>query len=119
MGWGGVGGGILYHPCPYVSPVCLSLRPSHPVRLILNTNGFRLISFEKISVLDSNLIHRYIIIKCRSSSIQGKSTSNYGSYCSFSTLKNVFSLISFGKVSVLDSNFIHRCIILKYKSCSI
>ena len=35
-------------------------------------NGFRLISFEKISVLDSNFIHRYIIIKYRSSTIQGK-----------------------------------------------
>ena len=27
------------------------------------------LSFEKISVSDSNFIHRYIIIKCRSSSI--------------------------------------------------
>ena len=32
-------------------------------------NGFCLISFEKISVMDSNFIHRYIIIKCRSSLI--------------------------------------------------
>ena len=29
-------------------------------------NGFRLISFKKISVLDSNFIHRYVIKKCRS-----------------------------------------------------
>ena len=35
-------------------------------------NGFRSISFEKISVLDSNFIDRYIIIKCRSSTIKGK-----------------------------------------------
>ena len=45
-----------------ISAVCMYV---HPVR---NTNGFRSISFEKISVLDSNFIHRYIIIKCRSSS---------------------------------------------------
>ena len=32
-------------------------------------NGFRSLSFEKISVLDSDFIHRYIFIKCRSSSI--------------------------------------------------
>ena len=29
-------------------------------------------SFEKISILDSYLIHRYIIIKYRTSSIKGK-----------------------------------------------
>ena len=32
-------------------------------------NGFRAISFEYIGVLDSYFIHRYIIIKYRSSSI--------------------------------------------------
>ena len=53
-----------------VSP--LSVRTSvHPVRPVRNKNGFRSISFEKISVLDTNFIHRYIIIKCRSSSISG------------------------------------------------
>ena len=35
-------------------------------------NGFRPISFEKISVLDSHFIHGYIIIKYRSSSNKGK-----------------------------------------------
>ena len=35
-------------------------------------NGFRAISFEYIDVLDSYFIHRYIIIKYRSSSIMGK-----------------------------------------------
>ena len=35
-------------------------------------NGFSSISFEKISILDSYFIHRYIIIKYRSSSIVGK-----------------------------------------------
>ena len=35
-------------------------------------NGFRAISFEYSYVLDSYFIHRYIIIKYRSSSITGK-----------------------------------------------
>ena len=35
-------------------------------------NGFRAISFENIGVLDSYFIHRYIIIKYRSSSIMDK-----------------------------------------------
>ena len=35
-------------------------------------NGFRAISFEYIDVLDSYFIHRYIIIKYRSSSSMGK-----------------------------------------------
>ena len=35
-------------------------------------NGFRAISFEYSNVLDSYFIHRYIIIKYRSSSIMGK-----------------------------------------------
>ena len=38
----------------------------HPVR---NTKWFLFDIFEKISVLDWNFIHRYIIIKCRSGSI--------------------------------------------------
>ena len=51
----------------YVRP-SRPVRPVPPVRPVRNTNGFRAISFEKISVLDWNFIHRYIIIKCRSSS---------------------------------------------------
>ena len=35
-------------------------------------NGFRAISFENSNVLDSYFIHRYIIIKFRSSSITDK-----------------------------------------------
>ena len=35
-------------------------------------NGFRSITFEKISVLDLCFIHKHIIIKYRSSSISGK-----------------------------------------------
>ena len=42
-----------------VSPlsVCTSVLP------VCNKNGFHLISFEKIGVLDANFIHRHIIIK--------------------------------------------------------
>ena len=51
-----------------VSPlsICTSV-PS--VLYVCNKDGFCSISLEKISVLDSNFIHRYIIIKCRSSLI--------------------------------------------------
>ena len=41
----------------------------HPVR---TKNGFRAISFEYFGVVDSYFIHRYIIIKYRSSSITDK-----------------------------------------------
>ena len=39
------------------------------IRPVRTKNGFRAISFEYIGVLDSYFIHRYIIIKYRSSSI--------------------------------------------------
>ena len=42
------------------------------VRPVRTKNGCRAISFEDIGVLDSYFIHRYIIIKCRSSSITDK-----------------------------------------------
>ena len=45
-----------------VSPLSVP-QPVRPYK-----NGFRSLSFEKISVLDSYFMHRYIIIKCRSSS---------------------------------------------------
>ena len=48
----------------------LSVRPY--VRPVRTKNGFRAISFEYIGVLDSYFIHRYIIIKHRSSSITDK-----------------------------------------------
>ena len=35
-------------------------------------NGFRAISFEYVGVLDSYFLHRYVIIKYRSSSITDK-----------------------------------------------
>ena len=39
---------------------------------LLMKNGFRAISFEYVGVLDSYFIHRYVIIKYRSSSIMDK-----------------------------------------------
>ena len=45
----------------------LSVHPVHTSRPICTKNGFRAISFENIGVLDSYFIHRYIIIKYRSS----------------------------------------------------
>ena len=48
----------------------LSVRPC--VRPVRTKNGYRAISFENIGVLDSYFIHRYIIIKYRSSSIMDK-----------------------------------------------
>ena len=39
---------------------------------LLMKNGFRVISFEYVGVLDSYFIHRYVIIKYRLSSIMDK-----------------------------------------------
>ena len=39
---------------------------------LLMKNGFRAISLEYVGVLDSYFIHRYVIIKYRSSSIMDK-----------------------------------------------
>ena len=39
---------------------------------LLMKNGFRAISFEYVGVLDSYFIHRYVIIKYRSSLIMDK-----------------------------------------------
>ena len=104
----GGGGDIKYHCSQYLRPV-----PS-----IRTKNGFRLISFEKISVLESNFIHWYIIIKCKIL-FRVKSTNYYGSYGPFPTLKNGFRSISFEKISILDSYFIHGYINIKYRSSSI
>ena len=71
---------------------------------------------KKISVLDSNFIHRYIIIKCRSSTSKGKSTKYFWSYGPLLMLKNGFSSIIFEKISELDSYFIHKHIVIKYRS---
>ena len=61
-GGGGGGGGGAYS----ITAVRTYVHPSRPVR---NTFGFHAISFERIGILDWNFIHRYIIIKYRSSSI--------------------------------------------------
>ena len=53
-----------------ITLVRTSVRPY--VRPVRTKNGFRAISFENIGVLDSYFIHRYIIIKYRSSSIMDK-----------------------------------------------
>ena len=53
------GGGHIASPLSYVRPV-------------RTKNGFRAISFKYIGALDSYFIHRYIIIKYRSSSIMDK-----------------------------------------------
>ena len=73
-------------------------------------NGFRAISFAKISVLDSNYVHRYIIIKCSQVRFRVKSTNYFGSYGPFSILKNGFHSITFERISVLDSYFVHEYI---------
>ena len=67
-----MGGGHTASPLsvrPYVRTYIRTSRTSCPVR---TKNGFRAISFENIGVLDSYFIHRYIIIKYRSSSIMDK-----------------------------------------------
>ena len=53
----------------YIRTYICTSRTSCPVR---TKNGFRAISFENTDVLDSYFIHRYIIIKYRSSSIMDK-----------------------------------------------
>ena len=82
-------------------------------------NGFRSVSFKKNSVLDSNFIHKYIIIKCRSSLSLGKIHQLFWELWPFSALKNGFRSITFKMISVLDSYFIHKYIIIKYRSSSI
>ena len=71
---------------------------------------------EKISVLDSNFIHRYIIINVGQVRYRVKSTNYIWSYGPFSTLKNGFRSITFEKISEFDSYFIHKHIIRKYRS---
>ena len=71
-------------------------------------NGFLLISFERIGVLDSNLIHKYIIIKCCSGPIKGKihllflELWPFFKFEKFSTLENGFRAISLERIGVLD-----------------
>ena len=63
------GGGHISSPLSVRPYVRTYIRTSRPVS---TKNGFRAISFEDIGVLDSDFIHRYIIIKYRSSLITDK-----------------------------------------------
>ena len=62
-----MGGGHIASPLSVRTYVRTYIRTSRTYE-----NGFRAISFENIGVLDSYFIHRYIIIKYRSSSIMDK-----------------------------------------------
>ena len=79
-------------------------------------NGFRALSFEYIGEMDSYFIHRYIIMKYRSSSITNKI---HRVMALDPRMENGFRAISFEYVGVLDSYFIHRYAIIKYRSSSI
>ena len=80
-------------------------------------NGFRAISFEHSYVLDSYFIHRYIIIKYRSSSIMDKIHQLLSElWPLISVKKMVCWAISFEYICETDSYFIHRYIIIKYRS---
>ena len=78
-------------------------------------NGFQAISFEYNYVLDSYFIHRYIIIKYRSSSIKGKIHHVIRVMALDLGTKNGFRAISFEYIGEMDSYFIHRYIIIKYR----
>ena len=80
---------------------------------------FRAISFEYICVLDSYFIHRYVIIKYRSSSIMNKIHSSLSEFWPLLSIKNSFQAISFEYIDVFDLYFIHRYIIIKYRSSAI
>ena len=83
-------------------------------------NGFRAISFEYSYVLDSYFIHRYIIIKYRSSSITGKIHQLLSElWPLILDMKNGFRAISFEYIGEMDSFFIHRYVIIKHRSSSI
>ena len=75
-------------------------------------NGFRAISFEYSHVLDSYFIHRYIIIKYRSSSITGKIHQLLSELWPLISYENGFRAISFEYIGEMDSYFIHIYIII-------
>ena len=79
-------------------------------------NGFQAVSFEHSYVLDSYFIHRYIIIKYRSSSIAGKIHQLSSVMALDLGTKNGFRAISFEYIGEMDSYFIHWYIIIKYRS---
>ena len=53
----------------YVLPIYSITAVCTYILFVCKKNDFRSVSFEKISVLDSYFIHRYIIIKKKSCSI--------------------------------------------------
>ena len=67
----GGGGGHIASPLSVRPYFRTSVRPYFRTSRTYK-NGFRAISFKYIGVLDSYFIHRYIIIKYRSSSITDK-----------------------------------------------
>ena len=70
--------------------------------------------------MDSYFIHRYIIIKYRSSLITDKINPYIIRVMALDLrMKNGFRAIPFEYVGVLDSYFIHRYVIIKYRSSSI
>ena len=83
--------------------------------MICLKNVFRAISFEIIDVLDSYFIHRYIIIKYRSSSIK-----NLLFFVRVMALdlckKNGFQVISFEYIALLDLCSNNQYIIIKHRS---
>ena len=80
-------------------------------------NGFPAISFDFIGELDSYFIHKYIIIRHRSSSIMDKIHQLLSRVMALDLyMKNGFRAISFEYIGALDSYFIHRYIIIKYRS---
>ena len=68
--------GPVFMPPPFImgggGHIAFPLSVRTYVRPVCTKDGFRAISFENIGVLDSYFIHRYIIIKYRSSSIMDK-----------------------------------------------
>ena len=100
-----------------VRPYIRTSRTSCPIR---TRNGFRAISFEYMGVLDSYFIHRFIIIKYRSSTITDKIHRLLSELWPLILVqKNGFRGISFEYIGELDSYFIQSYIIIKYRSSSI
>ena len=79
-GWLGKKISAVFHPLVFFSGIALKEKVHRLMSelwplilcLVILYNGFRVISFEYVRLLDSYFIHRYIIIKYRSSSIKEK-----------------------------------------------
>ena len=88
------------------------------VRTYVPNIGFRSLSFEKISLLDSYFIHRSIIRYMSSSNQVHYYCESCGPFSTIVLGKNGFRLLSFERISLLDSYFIHGYIIIKYRPSS-